>query len=210
MEAVSTSGLLRRASNRDQAAIGELFDQYRLRLRRFVDLRMHDRIRGRLDPSDVVQEACIEGAGRLAEFFRLEQMPFYVWLRLITAQKLAMAHRRHLCVQSRDAAREVPLFEWNLPDASSALLAAQLLGRSASPSEIASRVEQQRRLQTVLEALRPADCEIIVLRHFEQLSNQETAILLGVSATTASTRYVRALERLREILNADPTYRDLL
>lgn len=210
MNTDSTSGLIRRACDRDAAAIGELFDRYRKRLLRFVDLRMHDHLRGRLDPSDVVQDACIEGARRLAEFFRLEQMPFYIWLRLITAQKLAHAHRHHLSVQARDATRDVPLAAWKLPDASSALLAAQLLGHSATPSQIASRAEQQRRLQAVLEALRPMDREIIVLRHFEQLSNQETAKLLGVSETTASTRHVRALERLKEILNTDSEYRELL
>jgi RNA polymerase sigma-70 factor (ECF subfamily) len=210
MNTDSTSGLIRRASNHDAAAVGELFDRYRQRLRRFVNLRLDDRLRGRVDPSDVVQDACVEGAGRLAEFFRLEQMPFYVWLRLITAQKMALAHRHHLRVQARDATRDVPLLEWNLPDVSSALLAAQLLGQSATPSQIASRAEQQRRLQAVLETLRPADREIIVLRHFEQLSNRETAKLLGLSETTASTRHVRALERLKNILNADPAYRDLL
>lgn len=210
MSTESTSGLIRRAGNRDSTAVGALFDRYRQRLRRFVDLRLDDRLRGRVDPSDVVQDAYLEGARRLAEFFQLDQMPFYVWLRLITAQKLALTHRHHLRVQARDAARDLPLLEWNLPDASSALLAAQLLGRSATPSQIASRAEQQRRLQAALEALRPADREIIVLRHFEQLSNQETAKLLGVSETTASTRHVRALERLKEILNTDPAYRDLL
>lgn len=206
----STSVLIRLATNRDAAAVGELINRNRQRLRRFVDLRLDDRLRGRVDPSDVVQDACIEGASRLSEYFRLEQMPFYVWLRLITAQKLALVHRHHLRVLARDAARDVPLMEWDLPDASSALLAAQLLGRSATPSQAASRAEQQSRLQRALESLRGPDREIIVLRHFEQLSNQETAKLLGVSETTASTRHVRALERLKKILTADPTFRDLL
>ncbi len=210
MSAESTSGLIRRASNRDMAAFGALFDRYRGRLRRFVDLRLDDRLRGRVDPSDVIQDAYLEGVGRQAEYFQFDQMPFYVWLRLITAQKLALTHRHHLRVKARDAARDLPLVEWNLPDASSALLAAQLLGRSATASQIASRKEQQLRLQAALEALRPADREIIVLRHFEQLSNHETAKLLDVSESTASSRHVRALERLKEILNTDPAYRDLL
>lgn len=206
----SSSGLIQRASSRDVAAVGALIDRYRERLRRFVELRVDDRIRGRVDPSDVVQDACIECTQRLPEYYQLDQMPFYVWLRLITAQKLALAHRHHLQVETRDAAREVPLQEWQLPDASSALLAAQHLGRSATPSQAALRAEQQRRLQTVLDALRPADREIIMLRHFEQLSNLETAKLLGVSETTASTRHVRAIDRFRAALMATPDYRDLM
>jgi RNA polymerase sigma-70 factor (ECF subfamily) len=58
----------------------------------------------------------------------------------------------------------------------------------------------QGKLQEMLDAMEPADREVLSLRHFEELSNGEVAHVLGVSKTAASNRYVRALERLKEML----------
>jgi RNA polymerase sigma-70 factor (ECF subfamily) len=133
-------------------------------------------------------------------------MPFFVWLRLMTGQKLLEVQRRHLGAQSRDAAREVTLFSGALPQASSQTLAAILLGRLTSACHAAQRAELQFRLQEVLNRMNPLDREVLTLRHFEELSNQEVAHALGISLTAASNRYVRALERLKDTLAAIPDF----
>src|ERR1700676_2118384 len=125
--------LLERAWGGDTGAVGELLDRHRKRLLRLVDLRMDNRLRGRIDASDVVQEAYIEAARRLSECPRNSEVPFFVWLRFLTTQKLAELHRHHLHVKARDANRDVSIFGGQLPEASSALLAAQLLGRANGP-----------------------------------------------------------------------------
>ncbi len=210
MVADSTTALIRRARDDDSAAIGELLSKYRDRLRRFVNIRMDDRLRGRIDPSDVIQEACLAAARQLPDYFEHDEMPFYIWLRLIAAQKLVGLHRHHLHVKARNARRDVRFLKAQLPDASSALLAAQLLGRTTGPSQAAIREEQQRRLKEGLDGMDPVDREIIVLRHFEQLSNSEAAKLMGWNESTTSTRHLRALKRLKAIVGTMPEFRDLI
>jgi RNA polymerase sigma-70 factor, ECF subfamily len=210
MVADSTTSLIQRARDRDATAIGELLGKYRDRLHRFVNIRMDDRLRGRIDPSDVIQEACLAATRQMPAYFQQEDMPFYIWLRLIAAQKLIGLHRHHLHVKARNARRDVRFFNAQLPDASSALLAAQLLGRTTGPSRAAIRAEQQRRLQEVLDGMEPADREIIVLRHFEQLSNSEAAKLMEWNESTTSTRHLRALKRLKTIVASMPEFRDLV
>ncbi len=89
---------------------------------------MDDRLRGRIDPSDVIQEAFLAATRQMPDYLEHDEMPFYIWLRLIAAQKLVGLHRHHLHVKARNARRDVRFFNAQLPDASSALLAAQLLG----------------------------------------------------------------------------------
>jgi RNA polymerase sigma-70 factor (ECF subfamily) len=170
-----TNELLRKASGGDAKAIGGLFTRHQDRLRRMVDLRMDQRVRGRLDPSDVLQEAYLEFARSLADYLQKPDVPFYVWLRMITGRKLQTIQRRHLGAQVRDAHRDVSLFHGALPQANSECLAAQLLGRYTTPSEAASRAELQIRVQEALNCMDPIDREILSLRHFELLSNAETA-----------------------------------
>ncbi len=127
-------------------------------------------------------------------------MPPFVWLRFLTVQRLVTLHRVHLGVRGRDAAREVSLQSGPLPSADSRSLAAQLLGRLTSPSRAVMRAEIQIKIQDALSAMDPIDCEMIALRHFEELSNGEIAAVLGLQKAAASKRYVRALRRLKEIL----------
>jgi RNA polymerase sigma-70 factor (ECF subfamily) len=206
----STTALLIRARDHDERAVGELLNRYRDRLHRFVNIRMDDRLRGRVDPSDVIQEACLAATIQMPAYFQQEDIPFYIWLRLITAQKLVGLHRHHLHVKARNARRDMRFFNTQLPEASSALLAAQLLGRTTGPSQAAIRAEQQRRLQEVLDRMEPSDREIIVLRHFEQLTNSEAARLMGWNESTTSTRHLRALKRLKAIVGTMPEFRDLV
>ena len=201
--------LIKRAGSGDEQAIVELFSQYRKRLRQMVRLRLDHRLQGRVDPSDVLQETYIDFAEQLPTYFRQPSMPFFLWLRMLTGQRLMRIHRQHLGAAMRDAGREVSLHHGSLPQASSVSLAAQLLGRFTSASQAAVRVEMQLQLQTALNGMDPIDREIIALRHFEELSNKEAAEVLGLSRSAASNRYVRALARLKSILESIPGFLDL-
>jgi RNA polymerase sigma-70 factor (ECF subfamily) len=200
--------LLRRAAAGDQAALAALWQRHRPRLRQMVRLRLDRRLQGRVDPSDVLQEAYLDLATRLPDYARDRPMPTYLWLRLVTGQRLVQVHRQHLGAAMRDAGREVSLYRGALPQASSASLAAQLLGRLTTASQAAIRAERQIQLQEVLNGMDPLDREILALRHFEGLSNGESAEVLGLSKTAANNRYIRALGRLRDLLEHVPGFFD--
>src|SRR5690606_33713588 len=180
--------------------LDRLFSRHRERLRRMVQLRLARQLRGRIDASDVIQEAFLEASVRLSDYLETPSMPFFLWLRFITRQKLAALHRHHLGVKARDPRREIAIYDGALPEATSEALAAQLLGRSSTPSEAAVRREMQVRLQEALNCLDPLEREILALRHFERLSNAETARELAISESAASKRYIRSLARLKGIL----------
>jgi RNA polymerase sigma-70 factor (ECF subfamily) len=135
-------------------------------------------------------------------------MPVFLWLRFLTGQKLIDLHRQHLGAKMRDAGQEVSLYRGALPLASSASLAAQLLGRLTSASQAAMRAELQLRVQEALNGMEPLDREILTLRHFEMLTNEETATVLDIKKSAASNRYVRALKRLKDILAQLPEFKD--
>jgi RNA polymerase sigma-70 factor (ECF subfamily) len=200
--------LLHRLGEGDQQALAELFARYRERLRRMVKLRLDRRLQGRVDPSDVLQDAYLDVSKRAPEYSANPTMPFYLWLRFLTGQRLLALHRQHLGAQMRDAGQEVSLYRGALPQASSVSLAAQLLGRLTTPSIAAMRAEMQIRLQEALNSMDPMDREVLTLRHFEELSNNETAEVLGIQKSAASNRYIRALKRLRDILSSLPGFLD--
>jgi RNA polymerase sigma-70 factor (ECF subfamily) len=87
-----------------------------------------------------------------------------------------------------------------MPQATSFALAAQLLGKMTTPSQAAMRAESKLQIQEALNAMDPIDREVLTLRHFEMLTNAETAKVLELSQAAASNRYVRALKRMKEIL----------
>jgi RNA polymerase sigma-70 factor, ECF subfamily len=196
--------LLRRVERGDKQALIELFTLQRERLRRMVQLRLDRRLQGRVDASDVLQEAYLDVAKRAEEYMADPTLPPFLWLRFLTAQRLQATHRRHLGTKSRDAGQEVALQGGAIPQATSASLAAMLLGRLTSPTLAARRAETQLRVQEALNAMDPIDREILTLRHFEDLSNTEVAQVLGLTKTAASNRYVRALKRLKESLSGLP------
>jgi RNA polymerase sigma-70 factor (ECF subfamily) len=200
--------LLRRLHAGDPRAPAELFQHYRGRLRRMVRLRLDRRLQGRVDPSDVLQEAYLDLARRTPEYVASPTLPFFLWLRLLTGQRLLLVHRHHLGTQMRDVGQEVSLHCGPLPQASSASLAAQLLGRLTTPSQAAARAELQLRLQEALNQMEPLDREVLTLRHFEELGNGECAQLLGLSRSAASNRYARALKRLAQVLAGTPGFFD--
>ena len=186
----------------ERPALTEYTDRYRDRLRRMVAVRLDPRLAGRVAASDVLQEAYIDALKRVDHYFEKPDQPFFGWLRLVVGQRLADTHREHLALK-RNAAQEVPIYRGS-PGASSACLAAFLIGNLASPSHAAQRNESFALLEEALNKMDPLDREVLALRHFEELSNGETAELLGIQTAAASKRYVRALARLRQILEGIP------
>lgn len=199
-----TNRLLRRAADGDGASLGALLIQHDGRLRRMVSFRLDPRLQGRVDPDDVIQEVCLAASQHLQDYLGQPATPFFFWLRGIAAHKLQELHRRHLGTPMRDARREVSLYRGAMPGATSAALAAQLLGHATRPSEAAVRAEAKVQLQEALNGMDPLDREVLALRHFEQLTNAEAARVLQIKEAAAGKRYLRALARLREILSQLP------
>jgi RNA polymerase sigma-70 factor, ECF subfamily len=198
------SDLVARAAAGDRAAIVELLERYRPRLRRMIALRLDPRLQGRVDASDVIQEGCLDATRRLEEFIQNPSVPFYIWLRFLVGQRVSELHRRHLGTAGRDVGREISLYRGAMPGASTGALAARLLGKLTSPSQAALRAERKVRLQEALNSMDPLDREILVPRHYEQMTNDDAAAALGLSFKAASKRDTRALERLEKILMALP------
>ena len=190
----------------DQQALATLFSQHRERLRRMVEFRLDARLRGRVSTSDVLQEAYIDALKRLPHYpsAEAEDVPFFIWLRTVTIQRLIQVHRQHLGAAVRDASKEVSLG----PIEASSQMMAEFIQDMTSPSLAAQRGEIMAQLRQGLDQLDPIDREILALRHFEDLSNHEVAALLGIKSAAASKRYVRALERLKDVLEQLPGFAD--
>jgi RNA polymerase sigma-70 factor (ECF subfamily) len=191
---------LRRLQAGDRQALADLFAAQRERLRRMVGWRLDPRLAGRLDPSDVLQEVYLDAARRLPGYLEKPSLPPGLWLRLLTGRRLLELHRQHLGARMRSAGVEVSLDQPGWAWASAGSLASQLIGHLTSPSQAAARAETAARLARALEEMDAIDREVLVLRHFDELSNNEVAELLGLQKAAASNRYVRALRRLRDIL----------
>lgn len=195
---------LQKASQGDGSAWQEIVGLVHGRLRRMVDLRLDHRLRGRIDPSDVLQESYLNAFEDLPEFLksRSTEMPFFLWLRFLVGDRISKLHRYHLGTQQRDVRREVPLFHLAMqPEASSIAMALQLVGNDAQPALEAEKAERRRKVQAALEQLDPLEREVLALRHFEQLNSAEAAQVLGVSAPAARQRYLRALAKLQGMLD---------
>jgi RNA polymerase sigma-70 factor (ECF subfamily) len=200
----SNEDLLDAARNGDEGALAALIDRHRGRLERMVRLRMDRRLQGRVDPADVVQDAYLAVRGKFPQYIADSQLPFFLWLRLEVGQKLVDTHRFHLNTQMRDAGQEVSLHRGALPQVTSLSLAEHLLGRLTSASHAAMRVELKLRVQEALNSMDPQDREVLILRHFEELTNAEAARVLGIKPTAAINRYVRALRRLKDVFQGMP------
>jgi RNA polymerase sigma-70 factor (ECF subfamily) len=200
--------LVRQVRAGDKEALAELFSSHHDRLWRLVSFRLAPRLYGRVDVEDVLQESYLAVAARLRHFQAHSASSFFVWLRQVVLQTLTDLHRQHLGAQVRDARREISLNAdpWN--PATSACLAAHLQGSSTSPSQAAIKAERADQLEVALECMHALDREVLALRHFEELSNQETAEVLGIEPKAASIRYVRALQRLKEIMSQMPDHRE--
>ncbi|MEZ6129083.1 MAG: sigma-70 family RNA polymerase sigma factor [Planctomycetaceae bacterium] len=194
----------------DSEAVGDLFELHRQRLLRMVHLRLDSRVRQRIDATDVLQETFLVMSRRIQEFLDGAGGSLFVWLRLLAAQKIVDLHREHLQAQKRDASREVSIFEQRMTRSTSDLLATQLVIHSSSPSQKVMKAERRTKLSEMLMEIEELDRDILVLRHFEQLSNREVAETLEMNESSVSTRHVRALIRLKELLRGHEEFGDLI
>jgi RNA polymerase sigma-70 factor (ECF subfamily) len=195
-ETDETQEILKRAGDGDRKAFEELFERYRAKLHRMIAMRMDARVAGRLDASDILQETYMEAFKRLPKYLKQEGMPFYAWLYWIAREKVLGMHRRHLGARKRTARCEVPL----MPVDSSANFVSGLVGRLPTPSQELAKAELAEQLRQGLERLNSEERDLILWRHFEQLSARDIAQLLGITEAAANKRYLRAVEHLKRIL----------
>lgn len=198
----STAEIVKALQQDREGALAHFFQVVRPRLRRIVRFRLDYRLSGRVADSDVLQEAYVRAAKHLDGFLARPEFPFFVWLRMELQQMLLDIHRHHLQTGKRDPRREISLAAPAAGCQTSLAMAAQLVGGLSTPSRLVERAEQLERLRLMLEELPELDREVIALRHFEELSNQETAEFLGIEPAAASKRYLRALKRLKQIIDA--------
>jgi RNA polymerase sigma-70 factor, ECF subfamily len=194
-----TEEMLRQVARGETGARGQLLDRHRDRLSRMVHCRLDRRLAGRIDPSDVVQEVLAEADRKLAGYLRERPLPFYPWLRRLAWEHLAALWRRHVRAGKRSVLREEPGV-LSLPEESAAELAARLVTSATSPTQAAVREELRARVREALAALAERDREVLVLRHLEGLSVAQTAEVMGVSEGAVKVRHLRALERIRGLL----------
>jgi len=195
-----TEELLAHARDGDDSAVNRLMDRHRNALERMVRMRLDQKIRRRIDASDVVQDVLVEANRRLQDYLANPAMPFHLWLRHIAQDRIIDAHRRHRGSAKRSVDREqAPVVAGE--NHSTIQLIAELCDRELTPAAAATQQELARRVELAVSELNEQDGEIIVMRHYEQLSNQEVALALGLTEPAASMRYLRAIRRLRATLN---------
>ncbi|MFM1904876.1 MAG: polymerase sigma factor CnrH [Planctomycetota bacterium] len=198
-----TMVLLDRVRRGDGDAVNGLLERHRAAIRRMIDLRMDRVVQRRVDASDIVQDVLVEANRRLGDYLANPTMPFRLWLRHMARDRLIDAHRRHRVAGSRSIDREVPLSGGGSGDDSRADLADRLADRELTPAAAATWRELERRFAAAVEQLEEADRQIVLLRHFEHLSTAEAAEALGLSKPAAGMRYLRAMRRLRGLLDGD-------
>ena len=184
--------------------LADLFLGHRDRLEAMIRLRIDPRLRPRVSTSDVLQESYLEAQKRLDEYIGAGTMPFYLWLRRVTALKLIELQRHHLATEKRAAGKEIPIEHVATLHATSEGMAVSLLAQGPSPSEEAVQVELKAALEAAFERMEPIDRDVIALRHFERLTAPETAEVLGIKEEAAQKRYLRALKKMRAILATVP------
>jgi len=195
-----TELLLQRAEAGDRDARGELLERHSPRLRRLIGIRLDPRLAARIDPSDVLQETLAVADRRLPAFLRDRPLPFYPWMRRIAADRITDAYRRHLGAGRRSVKREEPP---GLPGESVVELANRLAAPTSGPSARLHRQERSGRVRDALKSLPEKEREVLVLRYLEDLSTADAAAVMGVSESAIKMRLVRALQRLRDVLDEE-------
>lgn len=187
------------ASRKEQQGIRDLLMKHRPRLRRMVAARLDPQLAGRVDPSDIVQEVFLEAVKKIPEYVQNPPLPVYPWLRQLAVHRLSATYQFHYHAQRRSVTREDHV-DLGLSDNSIAQLAGRLVSPTSSPSQRAGKRELQRQVREALDRLPLLDREVLVLRFVEQLTNRQTAVILGISAEAVGMRRVRALRRLSDEL----------
>ena len=194
--------LLQELTSDREEALARFFSTVRERLARIIAFRLDYRLSGRVSESDVLQDTFVRAAQRIDSYLEKPDMPFFVWLRLEANQRLLELHRQHFGAEKRDVRREINLTHKPQANQTSLALAAHLVAQMTSASQIIERAEQISKLEATLNEMNELDREVIALRHFEELSNLETAEILNIEPAAASKRYIRALKKLREIMDS--------
>jgi RNA polymerase sigma-70 factor (ECF subfamily) len=179
----------------DLASLGKLFEEHRVRLLAMLRQRIDPRLQARVDAEEILQEAFLAARGKWGRSHPEADVSPYAWLYRVTLDTLIEAWRRHTR-ECRDPRADLP---W--PEQSSIQLGLELVHGGTSPSEAFARAEDREQVRLALSRLRPADREILWMRHFDGLSFVEAASILGISANAATVRYVRAIQRLRDEWN---------
>ena len=192
--------LINLAIRGDQQALAELFSQFRPSLWRMVNFRLHPQLQGRVDVDDVLQEAWMKASSQISRFFTDASQSPFVWFRMIVSQTLIDLHRRHLGAAKRSTAKEFSIDSGWSAASTSYSIAFHLMGSATSPSNAAVKMEMSKQLDAAMQSMNDVDREVLALRHFEELSNAETAQVLDMSEQAASARYIRALARLKGVL----------
>jgi RNA polymerase sigma-70 factor (ECF subfamily) len=195
-----TEDLLRKADDGDRAARDRLLQRHRGRLSKMVALRLDRRLAARVDASDVVQEVLAEADRKLERYLRERPLPFYPWLRQLAAEHLLVLHRRHVKAARRSVRREQPDVV-GLPDESAVRLAELLVTSATGPTQRVLRAEMCARVRAALSRLAEADREVLTLRHLEELSVADTAAVLDLTPAAVKMRQLRALTKLRALLD---------
>ena len=199
-----TAELLNNVRDGQSIAVEALMDRHRNSLRRMIQLRLDQRLMQRMDVSDVIQDVLIEANRRLADYLNNPAIPFHLWIRQIAKDRIIDAHRRHRVSAKRSIDREQPQPGKGPFDQSTIELANQFRDQALTPAAAATQRELAQQIESAVQMLRENDREIILMRHYEQLNNQEIAQSLGLTEPAASMRYLRALKRLREIIEGLP------
>ena len=202
-ESSETKEILNLAKQGDDHAVNQLMERHREAIRRLVNMRMDAAIAQRVDASDIVQDVLIEAHRRLADYLKDPAMPFHLWLRHLARDQIITAHRRHRLAQRRSVDREQPANAPAFDDRSSIELLKILSADGLTPAAAAIRRELQERFNLALVELSDDDREIILMRHFEHLTNHEVALAMDLTEPAASMRYLRAIRRLRALLGSD-------
>ncbi len=198
-----TQELLAGVRHGDSQAVDRLLDRHRDSLRKMIGMRLDQRIMRRVDVSDVVQDVLVEANRRLQDYLANPVMGFHLWIRQIAKDRIIDAHRRHRVSAKRSIDREQPMTAPGPVDKSTIELAAQLCDPELTPAAAATQRELAVHVQESISQLGEKDREIILMRHYEQLSNQDIAASLGLTEPAASMRYLRALKKLRKLLDQD-------
>ncbi|NBT13820.1 MAG: sigma-70 family RNA polymerase sigma factor [Planctomycetia bacterium] len=196
-----TQVLLDRVRDGDTAAVNGLLARHREAIKQLIDRRMDRLVRHRVDASDIVQDVMLEANRRLGDYLANPTMPFQLWLRHMARDRLIDAHRRHRVASNRSVDREVSLAPPGDRDRSADDVVAGLTDRELTPAAAATWHELERRFAAAVEQLDEADRQIVLLRHFEHLSTADAAAVLGLSKPAAGMRYLRAMRRLRVLLD---------
>jgi RNA polymerase sigma-70 factor, ECF subfamily len=196
--------LLAEARQGRRESLGRLLELYRNYLALLARTQIDLHVQGQVDASDLVQETFLDACRDFGQFRGTSEIEWVAWLRKVLIYNLARVVQKQVVAQKRDARREVSL-ERHLAalEHSSGRIEAALVGRHSSPSGQAQRRERAALVADHLARLSADYREVIVLRNLEGLPFAEVARRMGRSAGAVRILWVRAVDQLRHLLEAE-------